>query len=518
VAATESRAGLVVVPIYWEPHGGRHMFPPGFESTIDGFIANVAAAHGSTDNVFSVATEYYGDRFGVKTAVRDDISAAHSIGDGAPFPLSGCKPLHGYVACITDAQLRSELRRLTRTRRLLTDLAHLYVVFLPPEVETTGTDGSNSVEDFCAYHGSFASGDEQILCDNQPFDESNCGFGQSPNGNAPADNDIGVLSHEMIEVMTDPLNQPRAWDDKTGHEIADLCAGTFGRPLGSTRPNNPAVTEYNQVIHGGRYYLPQEFSNIAFERFGSDRGCVLSEKIAESATATAIGRLDPNPQTFLFDATPTSLPADGTSTARIRGERVRFGWERPRGRPPAVGLDVEVHDHEARVARRLRGRQNRRGRRCAPDVLGQRAKWHVCARSAGGLDRSRKRDPGLHRASARHPDPPAVLREAHRAHLPGPRGPGVQSPAPPSPPRIPRRDQPGVRLGRDHRRLQRRARHRASGSAFLTHPAQPADRGRSCSRPGDHGATAVAPTPDASPGPLADSYASALALIVSNSA
>jgi hypothetical protein len=116
--------------------------------------------------------------------------------------------------------------------------------------------------------------------------------------------------------MTDPAN-PRAWDDQTGNEVADLCAGTFGRPLGSTRADERATSEYNQVIHGGHYYLPQEFSNIAYARFGPDRGCVLSEKIADSATAAAIGRLDPNPQAFLVDATPTSLPANGTATARI---------------------------------------------------------------------------------------------------------------------------------------------------------------------------------------------------------
>ena len=351
VAATGSRAGLVVVPVYWEPRGGRYTFPPGFESTVDRFIANAAAASGSADDVFSVATEYYSDQFGVKTPVRDDLSAGRRIVDSDPFPPSGCKPAEGYGACITDAQLRTELRDLTRTRRLPIGLGHMYAVFFPPEVETAGSDGTNSIEDFCAYHSSFISGRAHILYDNAPYDERRCGFGQAPNGNAIADADIGVLSHEVIEVMTDPINEPRAWDDKTGNEVADLCAATFGRPLGSTNPRDRAATEYNQVIHGGRYYLPQEFSNTAFERFGLDRGCVLSEKIARSATAAAIGKLDANPQAFLVDATPTSLSGNGTATSTIvahasgsagtglAGDHVHFDVEADSGRGQCGTLD-----------------------------------------------------------------------------------------------------------------------------------------------------------------------------------
>ncbi len=38
-----------------EPLGGR-WFPPNYESTIDSYVSNVAAASGSTDNVYSVDT------------------------------------------------------------------------------------------------------------------------------------------------------------------------------------------------------------------------------------------------------------------------------------------------------------------------------------------------------------------------------------------------------------------------------------------------------------------------------
>jgi hypothetical protein len=128
---------------------------------------------------------------------------------------------------------------------------------------------------------------------------------------------IGIFSHELIEAMTDPLNPPRAWDDQTGNEVADLCANTYGRALGSTDRSDPSGTEYNQVINGAKYYLPQEFSNLAFHKFGLDRGCVQSEKAAESATAAAIGKDTDSPRAFVIDATPTTLPANGQAAATI---------------------------------------------------------------------------------------------------------------------------------------------------------------------------------------------------------
>jgi hypothetical protein len=316
VMATHRDGGAIVVPIYWAP-SGRYRFPAGFETAITRFVANVAAASGRTDNVFSVATEYYGDRFGVRTPLSYTIRARPPVVDPNAFPRSGCTPARGYTACITDAQLQAELTRVTASRRLPTGLQYFYPVFLPPGVETAGSDGTTSVDDFCAYHQDFKSGGHTIVYANQPFDEKNCSPNQAPSGNAEVDGVIGIFSHELIEAMTDPLNPPRAWDDQTGNEVADLCANTYGRALGSTDKSDPSGTEYNQVINGGKYYLPQEFSDLAFHRFGVDRGCVQSEKVAESATAAAIGKDTASPQAFVMDAAPTALPADGQAAATI---------------------------------------------------------------------------------------------------------------------------------------------------------------------------------------------------------
>ena len=69
VMSTNAAPGLTVTPIFWEPSGGKYVFPSKYEDIIDGYIKNVAAASGSTDNVFSIPTEYYQVAGGVKTSI-----------------------------------------------------------------------------------------------------------------------------------------------------------------------------------------------------------------------------------------------------------------------------------------------------------------------------------------------------------------------------------------------------------------------------------------------------------------
>jgi hypothetical protein len=359
-----NNGGLTVTPIYWEPSGGKYAFPAGYESIVNTFIANAAAASGSTSNSFSVSTEYYQDIGGTKTSVKYVIHAGTPIVDTDAFPANGCTPASGHTACITDAQLQAELKHVLSSRSLPTDVAHFYPVFFPPGVETSDGPKFTSVGAYCAYHSAFGSGANQTVYADQP-DEASCETGQAPNGNAAADGQVSTLSHELNEAITDPEPSHLAWNDKAGNEIGDMCAWTFGQPLGSTDSSNPGRTEYNQVINGGKYYLQQEFSNVAFAKFGVDHGCIKSENLATqapaggassgtstasssgtgtatstgtgtatgtgtstgtgtaTATATGGGGKLTHPQAgvtavrIVNDATPTSLPADGKATAEV---------------------------------------------------------------------------------------------------------------------------------------------------------------------------------------------------------
>jgi hypothetical protein len=305
--------GLTIAPIYWAPAGTDFTFPANYEAIVNGYVANIAASSGQSTNVYSIDAEYYQKAEGATSYANYSFKAGSAIVDTAPFPKDGCTPASGYTACITDQQLREELVRLTHKMSLVADLAHVYPVFFPPGVEVADRDGSTSDSSFCGYHRAFMSGSEVIAYANIPYKTTGCDAGQAPNGLLSADTAVDTLSHEINESVTDPEGDNAARLDAKGNEIGDICGSTYGPPLGSTDPSHPKSTEYNQVINGGKYYTQTEFSNLAYSKLGVGQGCVQSEALTQHLTATTSAVVS-----FIFVvATPTRLPADGSTTSSL---------------------------------------------------------------------------------------------------------------------------------------------------------------------------------------------------------
>ena len=313
VLDTDGATGLTVTPIYWAPSGTPYQIPADYESIIDGYVANIAAASGQTTNVYSVDTEYYQVTEGATQYVNDDLKAGKAIIDTDAYPANGCKSIGGSTACITDQQIRDELTTLAQKQGLATDVDHFYPVFLAPKVETRDRDGSNSVSSYCGYHRSFGSGSTYIDYADIPYEPDACPSGQAPNGDATADGAVSTLSHELNEAITDPSGPDYAWTDSSGNEIGDICAQDYGVPLGSTNSKDPGGSEYNQLINGGKYYTQTEFSNQAYATLGVGKGCVQSEALAQhpsSSTASTVASI-------FADALPTRLDANGKASLRV---------------------------------------------------------------------------------------------------------------------------------------------------------------------------------------------------------
>jgi hypothetical protein len=304
-----SGKGFTVTPVYWLPQG--YSLPSGYASTINRYVANVAAASGRTDNVYSIADEYYEKTPSGRSYLRYRIAAGAPVVDTHPFPANGCKiRSKGNTACISDGQLTSELARLIRANGLPTGLGNFYPVFFPAKVETADgdtPDSDHSGPDYCGYHSVFGSGKGTVLYANEPFVQ--CDQGQAPNGSLLTDGSIDTLSHELMETMTDPADKV-AWatNDKTFVEIGDICTPYYGTPIGSTSAGNPGATEYNQVINGGKYYTQSYFSNAAYKASGLGNGCQLSEGDVRRGAAASRLTLE----SYLNEIT---LPANGKSTS-----------------------------------------------------------------------------------------------------------------------------------------------------------------------------------------------------------
>jgi hypothetical protein len=217
------------------------------------------------------------------------IIAGTPVTDTDPFPANGCTPDSGaiwsdgtpYSRCITNAQLLSEASSFVTAHGLPgSDLAHLYMYFLPKGIETcfTSTNGAgggtcsiNANPGFCGYHAFAAPplvADMNYAVVDSPTGwtcssdaGSNTGGNQSPNSNIDADSEISIASHEISETITDP--EGTAWYDAAGNENGDDCAYIYGDSAGF---QGTAGHLYNQTINGHHYFIQLEFSNRDFAK------------------------------------------------------------------------------------------------------------------------------------------------------------------------------------------------------------------------------------------------------------
>jgi hypothetical protein len=250
--------------IYWVPPG--FSVSSGYESIINGFFQNVATATsgGATNNVYYSDTQYYD---GTGTIANKPATFGGSIDDANAFPASGCSDSYTSV-CLTDAQIQTEIAKVTAGGAYTHDGSTLYFMFTPKNVGSCYSGSSCAFSQYCAYHSHYGSGSTATLYANQPYAAyvpAACDSGQHPNGD-DADATINVASHEHNEAITDA--QGSAWYDRRGYENGDKCAWTFGAALGSTGGSS---TQYNQAIGGGKYFLQREWSNAS-------SGCVLTGK------------------------------------------------------------------------------------------------------------------------------------------------------------------------------------------------------------------------------------------------
>jgi PKD domain len=261
--------------VLWSPTG-TSAYPPGYIFGLEQYFKDLAHDNGGHQNVDSTTAQYR-DLTGAVARYKVTFGGALVVTD--PYPTAQC-PVGGtsiasgatVTACLTDAQIQTELEQVVASHHLKTDLSHEYFLLPPPGVETcftndptTGFGGCSAGESvdlaFCAYHQNTSVSPMLIYSDN-PFDAANqfCQDFNYPNG-LISDGEInGGLSHEHNESVSDPLPND-AWTNgagtNQGQENGDQCVGQMGTPLGTAPDGSP----YNQVINGRFYWYQEEWSN-----------------------------------------------------------------------------------------------------------------------------------------------------------------------------------------------------------------------------------------------------------------
>ena len=302
VMMTRENSPLLVTPIFWDPAG--HPMSFAYKAIITSYLADVAQASGRDTNVFSVLNEYYGNN----GRIHYNIGLTFPVNDTNPLPANGCTlesadtskiyaDGSGYNACLDDDQLQAEVNSVTAQHGLAHNLSHIYVLYLPKQVEscfipgeTTSTSGGQActinhqpTAAYCAYHSEDPANAVYANLA-YPIYNSPVGFTcgsdarfpvvESPNGNPDADTEVSPTSHEINEAITDPDTET-GWYDSSGFENGDECAYIYGAT------NGQPGRLYNQTISGQHFLTQQEFSNSVFNASGGKAGCVDSKR-AES--------------------------------------------------------------------------------------------------------------------------------------------------------------------------------------------------------------------------------------------
>jgi PKD domain len=245
-------------PIFWEPAGSGLTFDPGYESLIETFLIDVAADSHKTTNVYSLSGQY-ADSGGPAAY---DSTYGGAVVDNDPLPPNGCtEPATGpgWTVCLTDTQLETELEHVIAADHLPTTNQDVYFIVTPSGFGSCTDSGSSSCalggreNGYCGYHSETPN---RIVYAVIPYNAvpGHCQSNNPRPNSSAADPTISTVSHEHNEMDTDP--DGTAWIDARGEEEADLCLTNFGPSL-----SGPGATAWNESIHGGHFFLQEEWSN-----------------------------------------------------------------------------------------------------------------------------------------------------------------------------------------------------------------------------------------------------------------
>lgn len=246
-------------PIFWSPAGAGLTFEPGYQTLIDTFLADVAADSRKTTNVYGLSGQYH-DRGGPAAY---DSSFGGAVVATDPLPPNGCAEPPatgpGWKVCLTDTQLETEIEHVVAADHLPRTDRDVYFLITPNGLGSC-TDASSSscalggrASGYCGYHSQTPDGIDYAVI---PYNAvpGHCQSDNPRPNSSPADPTISTISHEHNEMVTDPRGD--AWIDGRGNEDGDLCLTRFGPSL-----SWPGTTAWNETIHGGHFFLQEEWSN-----------------------------------------------------------------------------------------------------------------------------------------------------------------------------------------------------------------------------------------------------------------
>lgn len=238
----------VVYNVFWLPAGQHYesaasaASDTSYENLLDRWAGDVGG-----NDFYNIVAQYPGSN-GTPSG---NVSLGGSYTDTTAYPHAGTQ-----ADPLSDGDIHGAVDRAVTHFGSPRDLNTIYMVYTALGIEECFSATSCTFEHnpgdgaFCAYHTVFGGPSIYAFMGAAGVNRG-CGGATTPNGDAAADNEASVSSHELIEAATDPQLDAWFFNDLSG-EIGDLCNQTFG-------PRNS--TGANLFLGGNPYALQQEWSN-----------------------------------------------------------------------------------------------------------------------------------------------------------------------------------------------------------------------------------------------------------------
>src|SRR5450755_3146113 len=207
------QTSTVSYSIYWQP-AGTYMSPP-YKTLINRFLTDVGGSP-----IYGMATTYSGSNGPV---LNQSIFAGTTI-DTTPYPSGGPH----------DRDLQAAVSRAISANDWPTGLNAQYFIFTSKHAVP--------VSGYCAYHSAYNFDHDKtkpVVYAFTPyvgfFNGCDPPYYITPNNDIDSDGSIISISHEQMEMVTDPLIN--AWYGNGINEIGDICIFSFGEPYGPGQAN-----------------------------------------------------------------------------------------------------------------------------------------------------------------------------------------------------------------------------------------------------------------------------------------
>ncbi|MDB4952963.1 MAG: hypothetical protein JWO36_532 [Myxococcales bacterium] len=261
-------------------------------------------------------------------------SPSQAIGRGSLAAQTTISPTSAHNgSTITDASIQAELAAKIGSGTLPPASDNtIYMVHFPAGKTITDPSGSASCSVFCAYHGTFKIGSQNVYYGVMPDMTGACASGCGGAASAFA-NQTSVASHELIETVTDAevglstvVGPPLAWYDSTNGEIGDICNATQGTFTGTDSVTYTVQKEWsnqqNACITTRSTQTSPDFGvavspSSATVAPGSSASFTVSTSVIGGSTQTVALSVSGLPTGVTGSFSPTSVTAGASSTLTL---------------------------------------------------------------------------------------------------------------------------------------------------------------------------------------------------------